>query len=85
MCKRAKCNVRIFFFKESSIRVNITTFTDIFVQVNVPQIYIYTTSSPKANMPCKVTRAGGKTMTQVARSHTHFIFSGKWSKKAYVG
>ena len=25
-------------------------------------------------MPCKVTRAGGKTMTQVARSPTHFIF-----------
>ena len=35
-------------------------------------------------MPCEVTRPGRKTMTQVARSHIHFIFSGQWFKKAYV-
>lgn len=48
-----------------------TTFTKIFVLANVPQIYIYTSSSLKATMRCEVTRAGSKTTTRVARSHIH--------------
>ena len=35
-------------------------------------------------MPREVTRANSKTTTQIARSHINVIFSGQWSKKAYV-
>ena len=45
---------------------------------------MYTSSSPEAIMPREVSRANSKTTTQIARSHINVIFSGQWSKKAYV-
>ena len=37
--------------------VKTTTLTEIFEVADVPQIYIYTSSSLEATMPCEVTRA----------------------------
>ena len=62
--------------------VKTTTLTEIFEVADVPQIYIYTSSSLEATMPCEVTRASDSGSTL---SYSFLSFSGSGPKLLTFG